>query len=287
MPITADLHLHSTASDGTLSPAEVMRRVAEFGLQGASLTDHDTADGIAEAREEAARLGIDFISGIELSSGDGTREIHVLGYGLDPGHAALEEHREATYAIRRSRIISMVERLQSLGHRLELDAALAHVGDGMPGRPHVARAMVEAGIVDDLGEAFRTYLAEGGEAFIPKPVFHVRDAIQLIHRTGGVAVLAHPGHQFTDHEIAALVRLGLDGIEVSHPSHTADLEAYYRVVAERLGLIATGGSDYHGARDGGDGRALGSYGVGIETLHHLRERARTYSRPQSDPCPAS
>lgn len=286
MTIAADLHLHSTASDGVLSPSAVMRRVAAAGLRAASLTDHDSMEGTEEAHQEAERLGLNFISGIELSAGDGRREIHVLGYGLDPRHEALDAHRRRTYDVRRRRVLAMVERLRSLGHDIRLEQALDHVGDGMPGRPHVARAMVDAGIVPDVAEAFRSFLAEGGAAFIPKPVFHVHEAIALIRSAGGVAVLAHPGQHFTDHEIAALSRAGLGGIEVRHPSHSSELESYYRRVAERFGLIATGGSDYHGAREG-DEHALGQYGVEMGVMERLAARVKQHSSLRKPTCHAS
>lgn len=274
--ITNDLHLHSTASDGVYPPAEVMRRVAAAGLTGASLTDHDTMAGVAEAGMEAERLGLQFIPGIEITAGDGRREIHLLGYGLDPDHEAMAEHRRSTYEIRQTRVVRMVERLQELGHPITLDDALAHVAEGMPGRPHVARAMVDRGIVSDVPEAFRLYLADGGAAFIPKPVFHVDEAIALIHRAGGAAVLAHPAHAFTDHEVRTLVRAGLDGIETSHPSHTLDLQTYYRSLADRLGLIPTGGSDYHGARDG-EAETLSQFGVASDVMELLLARVSEYS----------
>ncbi|MFW5973038.1 MAG: PHP domain-containing protein [Bacteroidota bacterium] len=269
MPFVADLHLHSTASDGRLSPTDVIRQIAASGLGGASLTDHDTTDGLEEARTEAERLDIAFVSGIEISSGDGRREIHILGYGIDPIHPTLAEYRRHVYRIRRDRLLAIVERLHALGHEIDRDDVLNHVGEGMPGRPHVARAMVEAAVVDTEADAFRFFLRDGGAAFVPKPVFMAEDAIHLIRRAGGIAVLAHPGHHFTDYDILQLKGAGLGGIETSHPAHTPDLEAYYRAVCDRYGLMPTGGSDFHG-RHPEEQQTLGRYGVDEVGLSRLR-----------------
>ena len=270
--IAADLHLHSRASDGLFSPREVMRMVADAGLRGASLTDHDTVAGVIDAEDEAGKLGIDFISGIEISAGNGKREVHILGYGFDPADESIREHQAITYKRRHDRVHEIVERLQQLGHQVSLDRIRELVGDGMPGRPHVARAMVEDGIVQTVSDAFRYYLSPRGQAFIPKEVARVEEAIQMIHTAGGVAVLAHPGHAFTYHDVYHLAEAGLGGVETSHPSHTPDLTLYYQRIARRFGLIETGGSDYHG-RYPDEKLLLGRYGADISVMESIRIHA--------------
>lgn len=249
-----------------------MRLVAAAGMRGASLTDHDTIDGVTEAEQEARRLGIDFISGIEISAGDGAREVHILGYGIDLDHEALVDHQRQTFDRRYNRVVAMIERLRELGHRISLADTLERIGDGMPGRPHLARAMVDAGIVTSVRDAFHLYLSARGQAFIPKAVLRVDEAIALIHRTGGAAVLAHPGQAFTDHEIGELAGMGLDGVEASHPSHSNDLTEYYQRVAARFGLISTGGSDYHGRYEE-ESLIIGRHGVDSSVIDALRRRA--------------
>ncbi len=253
-----DLHAHSTASDGSVAPAAVVDAAALAGLAAVALTDHDTVAGIAEALDAAQRRGLRLVPGIELSAVEGEVETHVLGLHvsrpseIEAGLAALRD-------MRRIRAQRMVARLNELGVRITFDAVLEQAGDAAIGRPHVARALVQEGWATDLRDAFDRYLGNGRPAFIQKDRLRMADAIAMIHRAGGLAVAAHPAHAGTRTRLEALAAQGLDGVEVLHPSHSADDVARLRGLAEELDLIPSGGSDWHGARDGA--RTLGAMRV--------------------------
>lgn len=280
MNLVADLHLHSTVSDGTLSPAELMRRAAEAGLRTAALTDHDNLDGLGEAAEAAASLGIRFIPGVELSCGGG-KEIHVLGYGYDPNHAELASFCREKQQERFVRTARMVEQLAENGVRVAYDRVL-EIACGVPGRPHVGRAIVEAGYAGSLKEAFSHFLDPGRCGYVAKKDTPVAEGVRLLHRAGGVAVLAHPmqlkkSHAALDSLIGEWAKAGLDGIEVYHPSADAgDIPALLRI-AERLDLLVTGGSDFHGREvkpDVAIGQGLERWRTAEKDVLLLTERIR-------------
>lgn len=272
---SVDLHSHSTASDGSRPPADVMAAAHAAGLTAIALTDHDTVAGIPEARAAAAALGLRLVPGVELSAVEGEVETHLLGLHLSrpeeiaAGLAALRD-------MRRQRAIRIVERLNELGVRITFADVEEQAGDGAIGRPHVARALVEEGWATDLRDAFERYLGNGRPAFVPKDRLSMSDAIAMIHRAGGLAVLAHPGHAGTRERLEALAAQGLDGVEVLHPSHGADDVARLRTLAEFLGLVPSGGSDWHGGDDGP--RTLGVMRVPEEWL--ARQDARLAERAQ-------
>jgi hypothetical protein len=242
----ADLHLHTRHSDGTYTPAELAGRAQELGLTTIALTDHDTMEGCPETAAACAAAGVDFIPGTELTAETGGREVHILGYFLDLAHAGLAAELHAAQAVRQQRIHEMVRRLNERGLALTAQAVfdLAHCRS--PGRPHVARALVEGGFVRDLDQAFEKYLKKDRPAWVPKKKLSVARAIALIHAAGGVAVMAHPGLNHDDSLVGRVAALGLDGLECQHPKHNAEAVAKYRVMAAGLGLVATGGSDCHG-----------------------------------------
>lgn len=262
----ADLHSHTRCSDGTRAPADLVAHAAERGIRVLAVTDHDTVAGLADAQSAADRHGVRLVSGVELSVSVDGDEVHLLGYGFDPSHAALRSHLDAFVEARAERVRQIVQRLRETGVALTMDAVHDQAPHGHAlGRPHVAHAMVAAGHVASVDAAFDRYLSPGQPAFVAKPPVPASDALDLLHDAGGIGVLAHPGHWTPSARLRALVDAGLDGIEVVHPSHDASLEAYYRRWARTCGLLPTGGSDYHGHRDGDEAR----FGrVGLDREHY-------------------
>jgi len=252
-----DLHLHTTASDGLLEPAALVSAVRAARLQVFSVTDHDTVDALAEVEAQARALGLRLIPGIELSAMWHRVEFHILGYFVDPADAALlaflQDRREA----RGRRLQLMLNRLRTLGMAVEADEVLARAQDGNVGRPHVARVLVDRGFVASTDEAFERYLGDGKPAYVPRPDVTVAEAIRTIHDAGGLASLAHPGLHNRDDAIPDLMAAGLDAIEAYHVCHSAGVTAHYRRLAERRGLLLTGGSDFHGGTGGDHGPAPG------------------------------
>lgn len=245
----ADLHMHSTASDGVYAPGELMELAAGQGLTHVALTDHDSMAGIPAAREAALRLGLHLIPGVELSCG-AQKEIHILGYGCDPEDAALRAFCARRLLQREARAEAMVERLCALGKPIEMRRVreLAH---GAIARPHVARALLEAGHVASVSEAFDRYLKPGKPAYVPKEDVKVEKAVRVIAQAGGVAVLAHPMElKMGETQLMSLVdewkAQGLAGVEVYHPSAQNNHAAFLAHMARREGLLVTGGSDFHG-----------------------------------------
>lgn len=244
-----DLHMHSTASDGTLPPEAVVGAAAAAHLTAIALTDHDSVAGIAPARDAGGRLGVRVVAGVELSATDAGNEVHLLGLHL-ARLDAIERHLAMFRDTRRARAGRMVERLHALGVPLTLEAVLAEAGDAAIGRPHVARALVAGGWAKDVRDAFDRLLGNGRPAFVPKYRLSLGEAIALVHDAGGVAVLAHPGAAGTRARLEALRADGLDGVEVLHPGHSSDDIARLSTLAEHLDLVPSGGSDWHGARNG-------------------------------------
>jgi 3',5'-nucleoside bisphosphate phosphatase len=240
-----DLHVHTLFSDGALTPEAVVAHALERSLAALAITDHDSVEGVEPARI-AAGTALELVPGIEISSTLDGADLHILGYYLDPEDvelaAALARFRDE----RLKRAQSMVERLRSLGAPVDVEEVLELAGPGVVGRPHVAEALVRAGHVETVDEAFRRYIGSRGEAFIQRPAFHPEHAIALIHAAGGVSVLAHPGPALPDLVVEQLADAGLRGIEVWHPQHGAAAVRRFHALARRLNLLETGGSDYHG-----------------------------------------
>lgn len=253
-----DLHTHTTASDGLLSPAALVQAVQSAHLEVFSITDHDTLDALAEAEGHARDFGLRLIPGIELSAmWRKTVELHILGYFLDPADANLLAFLRDTREARRTRLRAMLGRLRLLGMVVEAEEVLACARDGNVGRPHLARVLVQRGLVGSTDEAFARYLGEGKPAYVPRPDVTIAEAIHVIHEAGGLASLAHPGLHNRDEAIPDLIAAGLDAIEVYHATHTPGQAAHYRRLAQRRGLLVTGGSDFHGAVGSGYGPAPG------------------------------
>lgn len=246
-----DLHVHSTASDGTDQPAEVVAVAAAAGLHTIALTDHDTTAGWAEATEAAHRLGVTLVPGSEISAALGRAGVHLLAYLHDPADAALLAETETTRADRETRAYRMVQRI-AVDYDLGWDDVLEHVGpDATVGRPHIADAMVAKGLVADRDEAFATVLHGRSRYYLPHYAPPAEQVVRLVRAAGGVTVLAHPrgggrGRTVADEAIAGLAAAGLAGLEVDHPDHSAHDRAGLRALAADLGLLVTGSSDYHG-----------------------------------------
>ena len=250
-----DLHTHSTYSDGTLTVTENVTMAGERGLDGIAVTDHDTTAGFAEASEAARETGIDLIPGLEFSAEYEGASLHVLAYWIDPSNEALrtELRRLTDTRLRRGEL--MVEKLQELGYDVSFERVRAISGGDLIARPHVARAMVEAGVVSSEKEAFDRVISDGGIAYVPKHALHPLDALHLIADAGGVCVLAHPGMwkgngSVPDALIEEMAAGGMAGLEVDHPDHDDEQRAYYRALAQRLDVVPTGASDCHGERYG-------------------------------------
>lgn len=241
-----DLHLHSTASDGTVEPEEVVRRADEAGLAGLSLTDHDTAAGIASAAAEARRRGMRFLTGAELSANEPGRSVHVLAYGFDPSDPELARFFREYRAHREERARAIVERLHELGVPLEYEAVEREAGGGVPTRAHVARALIHEGLVEDERTVFDRWLGRDKPAFVEKRPTPPSSVFDLVHGAGGVTVLAHPGWGHGPEEIRRWAAEGLDGVEVHHPANHPKVRRRLRGLAEELDLLCTGGSDWHG-----------------------------------------
>jgi predicted metal-dependent phosphoesterase TrpH len=254
MPEFVDLHSHSTASDGTFAPADVVRLAKDAGLVGLALTDHDTIAGLAEAAAEADRLGLRFLPGIEISAvspvTDGT--LHILGYGIDPRNAVLQQMTRDLLDARDNRNPRIIARLRELGIDITWDEALAQAQGGVLGRPHIAALLVKKGVVKTIKQAFDEYLGQGGRAYFDKERLAPGDALARIRQAGGLSVLAHPVQLRTTNDaqlervLKDLVDLGLAGIEVLHSDHGPDEVAKYERLADRYNLLKTGGSDFHG-----------------------------------------
>jgi predicted metal-dependent phosphoesterase TrpH len=270
-----DLHSHSNRSDGTLRPAEVMVLAAQRELAGVALTDHDTFDGLEEAAATANELDLDFVPGIEFSAEHEGASLHILGYWVDPDDAAIEAELLRLTATRFRRGEMIVEKLRELGFDISLERVLELAGGDAIARPHIAEAMVEAGIVADEKEAFERYISDDGLAYVPKHALPPMEALRLIEEAGGVCVLAHPGmwrgsDTVPDELIEEMAASGMVGLEVRHPDHDEEMRAKYSTMAERLDLVATAASDCHGERYA---FRMGEERTDAETFAELKRRA--------------
>jgi 3',5'-nucleoside bisphosphate phosphatase len=272
-PVRIDLHTHSDASDGTEPPAEVMRRARLAGLDVVALTDHDTVAGHDEARRHLP-AGLTLVPGMELSCHAGGRSLHLLAYLFDPAHPGLAAERARIQHDRVRRARAMVDKLAALGAPVTWEQVTAIAGDGVVGRPHIARAMADAGVISEPAEAFTAdWIGDGGRAYEDKYSLDPEVAIGLVGAAGGVSVLAHPrteGYEVADEVIVRLAAAGLAGVEVWHPEQPESERDRVLALARELGLAATGGSDDHGALTG---YRIGSESTPPQSFEQLTERA--------------
>lgn len=248
-----DLHTHSSVSDGTDTPAALVANAAAAGLTVLALTDHDTFDGLADARAAGERLGVEVVPGLELSCSRDGQSVHLLAYGADPDDEALAAEMVRVREGRTNRLLPVLAKLAELGVPVTEESVLSFVG-GSPsvGRPHIADALVAAGHVRDRTEAFDRFLADGGPAHVTRYTIDVAQGIDLVHGAGGVAVVAHPWGRGRESVLPPEVleqlvaEHGLEGIEVDHQDHDETARVALRALVERLGVLGTGSSDYHG-----------------------------------------
>jgi 3',5'-nucleoside bisphosphate phosphatase len=270
-----DLHTHTRFSDGALGPEELLALASRCGVGTLAITDHDSTAGLARARAALASPAapsppLDLIPGIEVSSAADGHDLHILGYFVDSEHPGLVAHLERFHEERRARAQAIVERLAQLGAPLDLEQVFAAAGPGVVGRPHIARALLDAGHVFSMEEAFRRYLGPQGLAFVPRPAFPPARAIEMLHAAGGLSVLAHPGGAVSADELGRLVDAGLRGVEVWHPQHGQGLVRRWRDLARQHGLLETGGTDFH---EPGRGLEPGGIAVPPGVVARLKEAA--------------
>jgi predicted metal-dependent phosphoesterase TrpH len=267
----ADLHLHTHFSDGTYTPEELVFHAKEHGLAAIALTDHDTVEGCAPTALACERAGVEFIPGAELTAEADASELHLIGYLLDASNPRLLRETAQFQRVRQDRIREMVARLNKLSIPLDADAVFALANCRAPGRPHVGRALVQGGYCATLDEAFERFLKKNRPAWVPKFKISAKDAIDLIHHAGGVAVMAHPGLSRHDAAIPQLVVDGLDGLECYHSKHSPSACEYYVEVAQHHQLLITGGSDCHGLNKGQP--LIGTVKLPYEHVEQLKDRA--------------
>lgn len=264
----ADLHCHTTASDGLLTPGDTILHALKRGLKALAITDHDTVDGWEEAGKAAESLGVQLISGIEINTDWEGKEVHILGFGMEKDNSRFRAELTDLQQRRITRAKEILEKLKTLKIDISLTDVMQYANGESVGRPHIAQAMVKKGYASGFKVAFDRYLKIGCPAYVPREKLNPVKAIKIIRDAGGVAVLAHPGANITESNIQQWVREGLQGIEIEHPDHSLDDKIRLDRIAARKGLIATGGSDYHGPaiKQGID---LGDWGVGLAIVHQL------------------
>ncbi|MGI6307852.1 MAG: PHP domain-containing protein [Dethiobacteria bacterium] len=267
-----DLHIHTTFSDGSLNPVQVVKTAKEKGIVAVGITDHDTLEGIAPAETAGKSYGVEIIPGVELSTSKGEKEFHLLGYFCDPQNHRLKNFLEQMAASRHERIKKMITKLGELGVEIDLAEILAQTQGKAPGRPHLALALYRKGYCHTPAEAFEKYIGKGCPAYIKRYKLDFFQAIDLVRGAGGIPVLAHPGIYGEDRLIPGMVAEGLMGIEVFHPDHRSVDENNYLKIAQKHKLLVTGGSDYHGEGIG-SAPAIGTVTIDYHYLKKLKNMA--------------
>ena len=282
--MSVDLHIHSKFSDGTKQPEELVRLASSRGLTSISITDHDTVEGTGQAMQAGLTLGVEILSGLEISVRFQETPMHILGYGFDWNDSDLLNSLERLQLERQQRNEGIIERLASFGVDVSIDEITRQSGIGQAGRPHIARVMVSKGYVRDLEEAFELYLRRGAKAYVARKVFHAEEAISIIHKANGLSVLAHPysidpGMQMIGKLVTQLKSHGLDGLELYYPTHSGKVRAVLSKIARANELITTGGSDYHGEIRPNTMLAGGkNFKVPSEVMNGIRDRLHNSTR---------
>jgi hypothetical protein len=271
MGAKADLHMHTICSDGAFSPYELVKKTKTQGLSIISITDHDSVSAIPDAIEFGKEFGVEVISGVELSANFEDKEVHILGYFVDYKSQRLLDYLTFFRHERIKRAERIVERLNGLNVPLRIESVMEHAGTGSVGRPHIAAALVDEGFTGSYQEAFDRYIGNGGPAYERKFHFSPSEAIQLIASSGGISFLAHPGRYTTDLMLQHLIKAGVDGIEVIHPSHMQEHIVHYRGVTNEYYLLESGGSDFHGGKKRDDA-SLGAFFVDEDKVDTMKRR---------------
>lgn len=276
--MSIDLHTHSHFSDGTMTPTELVVLAKAKKISALALTDHDTMAGVEEAVQAGAEMGIEVVPGIEISVTNKQIEYHILGYFVDPRHYAFAAAMLRVQEARVERNTKILEKLNALGIAVTAEELQTISQQGQTGRPHIARLLVQSGVVETMNQAFNQFLKKGQPAFVSRFVFDAAEAVALIRQAGGIAVLAHPA--YNDPELtrlpavlAELVPAGLEGVEVYYPTHSKPMKKKIRALANRHDLLFTGGSDYHGeVRPGTSLAGNGNVFVPPELLVKMKEQ---------------
>ncbi len=269
----ADLHIHTTVSDGRLAPAELVHEAALRNLGIIAITDHDTIDGIPEAKKVADEEGIEIIPGVEITIDFNGKECHVLMYGFSPDNPRIKKFLKEQQNIRVYRAQKIVGNLKKLGFDISFDEVLARAGLGASiSRPHIASVMVEKGYAGNTREVFLRYLGNNRPAYFKCEYRSVSDVAELARDVGGVLMLAHPSVYYSEKDLQVMLDAGIDGVEYVHPSHPYELQKKYHDWAEKHGLLVSGGSDYHGYRYD-DECNLGIVAISLQEAHHIRYAA--------------
>jgi hypothetical protein len=265
----ADLHVHTSRSDGTYTPAQLVKESITRGIAALAIVDHDTTDAIAEAQAQAQGTDLEIIPGIELTAQYENQEIHILGYFLDYRNEELLEKLKLVRLNRIQRVYKIIENLEGLGLKLDPAKVFDISGKATVGRMHIARALVKEGLVGSTAEAFRKYIGDKSPAYVLGFRLSVPEAIKLIHTSGGVAVLAHPYMLHNDALIAEFASYGLEGMEVYYPEHSQAMVNFYLELAKKLNLLVTGGTDFHGSAK--PDIKLGMIKIPLELVEKLRQ----------------
>jgi 3',5'-nucleoside bisphosphate phosphatase len=271
MTAKADLHMHTVHSDGILTVSQLLNECAKRSLTTISITDHDSVEAFPEAIETGSALGIEVIVGVELSAAFDDRDVHILGYFMDHQNERLRDYLVFFRRERVRRAERIVKKLNNLNVPLTMEEVMKCAGDGAVGRPHIATALLNAKLTRSYQEAFERYIGNNSPAFEKKFQLTPADAIALISSSGGLSFLAHPGKYTSDDMLQHLIKAGLDGIEVVHPSHSNELIAHYRGVVNEYCMLESGGSDFHGGNKNDD-ETLGSIAVDPEIVNVMKRR---------------
>lgn len=265
-----DLHTHTTYSDGFYSPEELVKKAKLAGIEVIGISDHDNIAGILEAAEVGKKIGVEVIPGLEISSDIRDREIHILAYFFEPDNPELERYLTFFREERLKRAIRIINKLKSIGFNISIDDVLETAQNCAVGRPHIAQTLLEKGLISSYYEAFNKYIGNGCPAYEKKVHLSPQSAFKIINDAGGLSFIAHPGFM-TESLLKELINAGVDGIEVIHPSHTAQQTRFYRGIINEYFLLESGGSDFHGGKRE-DENNLGKYFVNSSVVEAMRQR---------------
>ena len=267
-----DLHMHTNFSDGKFSPKTLINYAKKSGLSIVSITDHDNVNGLTEAIKYGSSVGVNVIPGVELSAFINDIEVHILGYFINHEDPALLKFLTALRYARINRLEKMIQKLNDMGSKIKMEEVVNDLSNDISiGRPHIAAALVKENFAASYGEAFYKYIGDGKPACVQKPVPHVSEVIKLISSIGGLSFIAHPGKTVRDELLSEIIKLGIDGIEVIHPSHSAEDIRYFSSIASEYYLLESGGSDFHGLYKK-DFSNLGSYFISPNSIVNMRRR---------------